>query len=121
MNCVQSWSEKRPASTVQPAEEQTIPAEDLSQEEVIAESSQKHPDSDISQAALDRQTLEELKQNDIRLQKRMDENDQRMKERMDVQDSKIDSVASMVHQQKETTDQIKNMLEALFTRLPPQP
>ena len=33
------WSEKRPASTVQPAEEQTIPAEDISQEEVVSESS----------------------------------------------------------------------------------
>ena len=104
---------------IQPAEEQTIPADDLSQDEVIAESSQKHPDSDVSQAALDRQTLEELKQNDLRLQERMNENDQRMKERMDVQDSNIDSVVSMVHQQKETTDQIKNMLEPLFTRLPP--
>ena len=109
------WSEKRPTSTVQPTEEQTIPAE----EEVIAESSQKHPDSDNSQATLDRQTLKELKQNDLRLKERMDDNDQRMKERMDVQDSKIDSIVSMVHQRKETTDQIKNMLEALFTRLPP--
>ena len=93
----------------------------MCQEEDVAESSQKHPDSDISQAALDKKTLEELKQNDLRLQERMDESDQKMKARMDVQDSKIDSVASMVHQQKETTDQIKNMLEALFTRLPPAP
>ncbi|MEM5332340.1 hypothetical protein VSR34_38595, partial [Paraburkholderia sp. JHI2823] len=101
------WSKKRPASKVQPAEDQTIPTEDFSQAEDVAESSQKHIVSEVSQAALDRQTLEELKQNDIRLQQRMDENDQWMKERMDVQDSKIDTVVSMVHQQKETADQIK--------------
>ena len=51
----------------------------------------------------------------------MDENDQKMKERMDVQDSKIDTVVSMVHKQNETADQIKAMLENLFTRFPPQP
>ena len=70
---------------------------------------------------MDRQTLEELKQNDLRLQARMDESDQRMKERMVVQDSKIDDVAIVVNQQKETTDHIKTMLEALFSRLPPNP
>ena len=114
------WSEKQLASKVHPEEDKTIQAEE-SQAEDVAESSQKLPASDASQAALDRQTLEELKMNDMRLQPRMDENDQKMKERMDVQDSKIDTVVSMVHKQNETADQIKAMLENLFTRLPPQP
>ena len=72
------WSEKCPASKVQLEEDQTIQAE-ASQAEDVAESSQKLPASDVSQAALDRQTLEELKLNDIRLQQRMDENDHKMK------------------------------------------
>ena len=114
------WSEKQLASKVQPEEDKTIQAED-NQVEDVAESSEKPPHSDASQAALDRQTLEELRLNDMRLQQRMDESDQKMKERMDVQDSKIDTVASMVHKQNETADQIKAMLENLFTRLPPQP
>ena len=114
------WSEKQLASKVQPEEDKTIQAE-ASQAEDVAESSQKLPASDVSQAALDRQTLEELKLNDIHLQQRMDENDQKMKERMDVQDNKIDTVVSMVHKQNETADQIKTMLETLFTRFPPQP
>ena len=114
------WSEKQQAAKVQPSEEdKTIQAE--SQAEDVAESSEKPPPSDASQAALDRHTLEELRLNDMRLQQRMDESDQKMKERMDVQDSKIDTVVSMVHKQNETADQIKAMLENLFTRLPPQP
>ena len=86
-----------------------------------AESSEKPPPSDASQAALDRQTLEELRLNDMRLQQRMDDNDQKMKARMDVQDSKIDTVVSMVHKHNETSEKIQAMLERLFTRLPPQP
>ena len=79
----ESWSEKQQAAKVQPSEEdKTIQAE--SQAEDAAESSEKPPPSDASQAALDRQTLEELRLNDMRLQQRMDENDQKMKEIMDV-------------------------------------
>ena len=114
------WSEKQQAAKVQSEEDKTIQAEE-SQAEDVAESSQKLPTSDASQAALDRQTLEELRLNDMRLQQRMDESDQKMKERMDVQDSKIDTVVSMVHKQNETAEKIQAMLENLFTRLPPQP
>ena len=86
-----------------------IPAEALVQEEDIAESSEKHPVSEDPQASsLDRQTLEDLKRSDML-----------MNERKDKQDTKIDAIANMLSQQQETNTQIKSMLEALFTRLPP--
>ena len=103
------WSEKRPTSKVQPAEEQIIQAEDMGQAEETTESSEKQPVSEDPQASsLDRQTLEDLKRSDML-----------MNERMDKQDIKIDSIANMVSKQQETSEQIKSMLEALFTRLPP--
>ena len=81
----------------------------MGQEKDIVESSEKHPVSEDPQASsLDRQTLEDLKRSDML-----------MNERMDKQDSKIDAIASMLTQQQETNTQIKIMLEALFTRLPP--
>ena len=84
-------------------------------------SSEKLPPSDTSQAALDRQALEELRLNDLRLQQRMEENDQKMKARMNVQDSKIDSVVTLVQKQNVTSEKIQAMLESLFSRMPPQP
>ena len=81
----------------------------MGQEEDTTESSKKHPVSEDPQASsLDRQTLEDLKRSDML-----------MNERMDKKDIKIDAIANMVSQQQETSNQIKSMLEALFTRLPP--
>ena len=106
---IEPWSERRPTSTVQAAEEQVIQAEDLGQAEEATESSEKQFVSEDPQASsLDRQALEDLKRSDML-----------MNERMDKQDIKIDSIASMVAKQNETSEQIKSMLEVLFTRLPP--
>ena len=106
---------------VQPSEEyKTIQAEENPAEDV-AESSEKLPPSESSQAALDRQALEELRLNDLRLQQRMDENNQKMEARMNVQDSKIDTVVTMVQKQNATSEKIQAMLESLFSRMPPQP
>ena len=103
-------SEYRPTSKVQPdTQDLMVPAEALVQKEVIAESSEKHPVSeDLQASSLDRKTLEDLKRSDML-----------MKERMDKQENKIDAIASMLTQQQETNNQIKGMLEALFTCLPP--
>ena len=81
----------------------------MGQAEETTESSEKQPVSEDPQASsLDRQALEDLKRSDML-----------MNERMDKQDIKIDSIANMVSKQQETINQIKSMLEALFTRLPP--
>ena len=86
-----------------------IPAEEQVPEEDIEESSEKHPVYEDPQASsLDRQTLEDLKRSDML-----------MNERMDKQDTKIYAIANMLSQQQETSTQIKSMLEALFTCLPP--
>ena len=86
-----------------------IPAEELGQKEDIAECSEKHPVTEDSQASsYERQTLEDLKRSDILMQ-----------ERMDKQDDKISEIKSMLTKQEETSIQIKGLLEALFTRLPP--
>ena len=86
-----------------------IPAEELGQKEDIAECSEKHPVSEDPQASsYERQTLEDLKRSDIL-----------MHERMDKQDDKISEIKSMLTKQEETKIQIKGLLEALFTRLPP--
>ena len=86
-----------------------IPAEQLGQKEDIAECCEKHPViEDPPASSYESQTLEDLKRSDIL-----------MNERMDKQDDKIEVITSMLTKQQETNIQIKSMLEALFTRLPP--
>ena len=63
---------------------------------------------DSQASSYERHTLEELKRFDIIMQ-----------ERMDKQDDKISEIKSMLRKQEETNIQIKGLLEALFTRLPP--
>ena len=85
------------------------PAEELGQKEDIAECSKKHPvTEDYPASSYERKTLEELKRVDIVIQ-----------ERIDKQDDTIQEIKSMLSKQEETNTQIKGLLEALFTRLPP--
>ena len=54
------------------------------------------------------QTLEELKKGNVMF-----------KERLDKQDDTCKEIKGMLGKQEESNTQIKNFLEALFTRLPP--
>ena len=63
---------------------------------------------DIPSSSLVMQTLEELKKENAVI-----------KERLDKQDDTCKEIKGMLGKQEESNTQIKSLLEALFTRLPP--